>query len=84
MGFAKKTKDQKKEKTAKEKQQIKEEFGSMDTDDIKLEFQESVEEHNIDLQQLLKAIKSGRASNDIFDELEVKAYGEMQRFGDLC
>ena len=32
----------------------------------------------------LKAIKSGRASNDIFDELEVKAYGEMQRFGDLC
>lgn len=32
----------------------------------------------------LKAIKSGRASNDIFDDLEVKAYGEIQRFGDLC
>ena len=32
----------------------------------------------------LKKIKSGRASNDIFDELEVKAYGEMTRLGDLC
>ena len=32
----------------------------------------------------LKKIKSGRASNDIFDELEVKAYGEMSRLGDLC
>jgi ribosome recycling factor len=32
----------------------------------------------------LKSIKSGRASNDIFDELEVKAYGEIQRLGDLC
>ena len=36
------------------------------------------------LSEQLKTIKSGRASNDIFDELEVKAYGEIQRFGDLC
>ena len=32
----------------------------------------------------LKTIKSGRATNDVFDDLEVKAYGEMQSFGDLC
>ena len=32
----------------------------------------------------LKSIKTGRATNDIFDDLEVKAYGEMQCFQDLC
>jgi ribosome recycling factor len=31
----------------------------------------------------MRSIKSGRASNDIFDELEVNAYGEMHPFGDL-
>ena len=32
----------------------------------------------------LKAIKSGRATNDVFDDIEVKAYGEIYPFGDLC
>ena len=36
------------------------------------------------LEEDLKSIKSGRASNDIFDDLEVKAYGEFHPFGDLC
>ena len=36
------------------------------------------------LEEDLKSIKSGRASNDIFDEIQVKAYGEMHPFGDLC
>ena len=56
----------------------------MDTDDIKSKFQESLYEVLELLDDDLKQIKSGRASNDIFDEIEVKAYGEMTRFGDLC
>ena len=36
------------------------------------------------LEEDLASIKSGRATNDVFDDLEVKAYGEMFPFGDLC
>lgn len=36
------------------------------------------------LDEELSAIKSGRASRDIFDDLEVKAYGEMQMFCDVA
>ena len=32
----------------------------------------------------LEAIKSGRASPTIFNELEVNAYGEKQLLGDLA
>ena len=31
-----------------------------------------------------KSIKSSRASQDLFDDLEVKAYGEMQSFQDVA
>lgn len=36
------------------------------------------------LEEALSSIKSGRASTKIFDDLEVKAYGEMQMFCDLA
>ena len=75
--FAKKTNDKKTEKLEKEKEQIKEEFADVDTDDIKSQFQDSLSECLEELDESLKNIKSGRASNDIFDEIEVKAYGEM-------
>ena len=32
----------------------------------------------------LSSIKSGRATGDVFDDLMVKAYGEMQPFSSLC
>ena len=82
--FAKKTKSFKSEQKTKEKDDIKEQFAEVDTDDIKAEFQESLDQCVELLTIDLKGIKSGRATNDIFDEIEVKAYGEMQMFGDLC
>ena len=36
------------------------------------------------MEEKLSKIKSGRASADIFDDIQVKAYGEMMDFGDLC
>ena len=67
-----------------EKEQIKEEFADVDTDDIKNNFSITLDEILELLEDELKTIKSGRASNDIFDDLEVKAYGEFHPFGDLC
>ncbi len=37
-----------------------------------------------ELEEEIKSIKSGRASPDIFDDLEVSAYGEKHVFKDLC
>ena len=82
--FAKKQKDTKKDKKAAEKDQIKEEFAEVDTDDIKNSFGETLTEALDNLEDELKTVKSGRASNDIFDDIEVKAYGEFHPFGDLC
>ena len=36
------------------------------------------------MEEEFKKIKSSRASQDIFDDLEVKAYGEMQSFQDVA
>ena len=62
---------------------IKEEFAEVDTDDLLLNLEESIEKVLETLEEKLKNIKSNRASNDVFDELPVKAYGEIQRFGAL-
>lgn len=56
----------------------------MDTDDIKLQFLVTLSEVLESLENDLKSIKSGRATGDIFDDLDVKAYGEMTKFGELC
>jgi ribosome recycling factor len=36
------------------------------------------------LEEELKNVKSGRASTDIFDDIEISAYGEKHPFKDLC
>ena len=82
--FAKKTKAKKAEKTKVEKDQIKEEFAEVDTDDILNEFKDTLEQILEILEDDLKSIKSGRATGDIFDDIEVKAYGEWQEFNTLC
>lgn len=82
--FAKKTKAQKNDKIKQEKEQIKDEFADVDTDDIKNQYVGTLNEVIEIFEEDLKTIKSGRATNDVFDDLEVKAYGEMQPFGDLC
>ena len=82
--FAKKQKDTKKDKKAAEKESIKEEFAEVDTDDIKNQFGDTLTEALDELEDQLKTVKSDRASNDIFDDIEVKAYGEFHPFGDLC
>ena len=66
------------------KDEIREEFADVDTDDIKAEFEGELDFVVEDLEESFKAIKSGRASNDIFDELDVHVYGDTCRFGDLC
>ena len=82
--FAKKTKAKKAEKSNKEKEQVREEFAEVDTDDIMNQFKDTLGEVIEILEDELKSIKSGRATGDVFDDLEVKAYGEWQPFGSLC
>ena len=36
------------------------------------------------LEDELKNVKSGRASPNIFDGVEINAYGEKHKFVDLC
>ena len=48
----------------------------MGQDDIKNDFSDTLESHQEALEEKLAAIKSGRASPRIFDDIEVKAYGE--------
>ena len=84
MNFAKKGKEKggsiKKDAVEAEKSALKEEFADMGQDDIKNDFSDTLESHQEALEEKLAAIKSGRASPRIFDDLEVKAYGEAQVF----
>ena len=82
--FAKKTKKEATEKSKAEKDAIKDEFADMDTDDLRAQFVNELEEVLLNLEEKLSKIKSGRASPDAFDDIQVKAYGEMMDFGDLC
>ena len=63
---------------------MREEFAEVDTDDILDEFRGTLAQILEILADDLKTIKSGRATGDIFDDIEVKAYGEWQPFGSLC
>jgi ribosome recycling factor len=63
---------------------LKEEFQGKELDDVKNEYQTSLDECLESLEEEMNQIKSGRASPTIFNDLEVKAYGEMQMFGDLA
>jgi len=53
-------------------------------DTVKKEFDEQLAETIVTLDASLKAIRSGRASPNIFDHIEVVAYGEKHPFTDMC
>ena len=56
----------------------------MSIDDIKGNFLEKLETCHSQLEEKLNSIKSGRASPRIFDDIEVKAYGETHLFQDVA
>lgn len=66
-----------KEKKEEEKAKIHSEFEGKEVDDIKRDYAESLLGCMDLLDEQLCSIKSGRASTKIFDDLEVKAYGEI-------
>lgn len=83
--FAKKTeKDKKTEKKQQEKEAVHAQFEGKDVDTVKSEFDEQLAETIVSLDTALKAIRSGRASPNIFDHLEITAYGEKHPFTDMC
>jgi ribosome recycling factor len=63
---------------------VKDEFSGKELTDVKNDYQETLDSCTETLEESLDSIKSGRASPTIFNELEVKAYGEMQMFGDIA
>ena len=67
--FAKKTKKEASEKSKAEKDAIKDEFADVDTDDIRAQFVDELEEVLLNMDDKLSKIKSGRASADIFDDV---------------
>lgn len=67
--FAKKTKKEASEKSKAEKDAIKDEFADVDTDDIRAQFVDELEEVLLNMEDKLSKIKSGRASADIFDDV---------------
>ena len=73
-----------KEKKEQEKAQVHTEFEGKQIDDVKKEYADSLLECKDSLDEELAAIKSGRASTKIFDDLEVKAYGEPTPFVDVA
>ena len=76
--------EKKEEKKAQEKAKVHEEFEGKELDDIKKEYAQSLIGCMDLLEEALDSIKSGRASTKIFDEVEVKAYGEVQQFCDVA
>ena len=84
-GFAKKTeKDKKAEKKQQEKEQVHAQFEGKDVDTVKREFNEDLDTAIAELDESLKQIRSGRAAPNMFDHLEVVAYGEKHPFSDMC
>ncbi len=73
--FAKKG-ETNKDKKEKEKAKVVEEFSGKELDDIKKDYAKALVGCMDLLSDALASIKSGRASPTIFDEIEVKAYGE--------
>lgn len=84
--FAKKVseKDKKTEKKEKEKEEVHSQFQGKDIDAIKSDFDAKLDDGLAKLSEAMKQIRSGRASPNIFDHLEITAYGEKHPFTDLC
>ena len=83
--FAKKeTHSKQKQAKEKEKASVRQEFEGKELEDIKSTFQNDLDECQETLEDELSYIKSGRASPNMFDDLEVKAYGELHVMKDLA
>lgn len=74
----------KEEKKALEKAKVHEEFEGKELDDIKRDYRDALDGCHDLLEEALASIKSGRANNKIFDDIEVKAYGENTPFCDVA
>ena len=84
-GFAKKSeKDKKADKKQQEKEEVHAQFEGKDVEAVKDDFDTQLEETVGALDETLKQIRSGRASPNIFDHIEVIAYGEKHPFSDMC
>lgn len=59
-------------------------FEGKDLDAVKKDFNSQLGDLITDIEEALKQVKTGRASPNIFDHLEVTAYGEKHPFTDLC
>ena len=67
-----------------EKAKVHEEFEGKELDDIKRDYKTALEGCHDLLSESLASIKSGRASTKIFDDIEVKAYGDVTPFCDVA
>eukprot|EP00347_Sterkiella_histriomuscorum_P009325 403341640 len=81
---AKNDKNKKEDKKQKEKEQVHQQFEGQDLDTVKRDFEAQLVEAISASVEELKLVKSGRAAPDIFDHIEVIAYGEKHPFSDLC
>lgn len=81
---AKKKGQTQKDKKDEAKQQVKSEFEGKELDDVKKDYAQALLDCSELLDEQLSSIKSGRADIRIFDDLEVKAYGEMAPFQDVA
>ena len=59
-------------------------FEGKDLDSVKKDFDGQLEIALEELEEALKQVRSGRASPNMFDHIEVTAYGEKHPFADLC
>ena len=85
MHFAKKgEKDKKDEKKQKEKEQVHAEFDGKELDDLKKEYRQLLDDGLDEVDEGLKQIRSGRPQPNMFDSVQVIAYGEKVPFSDLC
>ena len=83
-GFARKDeKHRKEDKKQKEKEQVHSQFEGKDADALKLEFAARFDGALAEAKAQLDKVKSGRAAPDIFDHVEVAAYGQKQPFSQV-
>lgn len=84
--FAKKSseKEKKTDKKEKEKEEVHAQFEGKDLEAVKRDHDEQLAEIVSSLDEALKQVKSGRASSNMFDHMEVTTYGEKHPFSDLC
>lgn len=79
----KSTKQLKKEEEEQEKEEKRQKFQDVDLDDLYKEWRENFDQCVDDLQDALKELKKYRASPNMFDEVQVQAYGSKHDLSEL-